>query len=72
MSKTFDLVCPETGKAIWVGQRDYVYSSPEHLQRLAAWLHEHKGRPIFFVDEESPLLDEIDHNNWVGMEDANE
>ena len=69
MSRTYDLVCPETKKAIWVGQGDYLYADPEKLAALAKWLHEHKDKPICFVDTESGLLDDIEYKNWIGMED---
>ena len=69
MSRTYDLVCPETKKAIWVGQRDYLYADPAKLAALAKWLHEHKDKQIYFVGTESGLLDDIEHKNWIGMED---
>ena len=68
MSRTFDLVCPETKKAIWVGQRDHLYSAPDRLKALAAWLHEHKDKAIYFVDEESPLLTDIKDEDYTGLE----
>ncbi len=69
MSKTYNLVCPETKKAIWCGQRDYLYGGAEKLKLLADWLHAHEGKAIFFVDDESIMLDDIRHEDWIGMED---
>ena len=69
MSKTYNLVCPETKRAIWIGQRDYVYSSQQKLLALAAWLFDHRDKPIYFVNDESEMLDDIEYKNWVGMED---
>lgn len=68
MSQTYNLVCPETKTAIWCGQRDYLYGG-EKLELLAKWLHAHKGKAVFFVNDESELLDDIEYKNWVGMED---
>ena len=70
MSKTYNLVCPETKKAIWCGQRDYLYGDPVSLKLLANWLRAHEGKPIFFVNDESALLDEIKFKEWVGMEEG--
>lgn len=70
MSKTYNLVCPETKKAIWCGQRDYLYGGMEKLKLLAEWLHTHEGKAIFFVDDESELLDDLEYKNWVGMEEG--
>lgn len=51
MSTTFDLVCPSRGLKLWVGQSDYIYSEPKHMQRLAEFLHETKGERLIFVSE---------------------
>ena len=64
----YNLVCPETRKAIWVGQRDYIYSTPEHMKQLADWLHEHRDKPVFFVDDESSLIADIPEGSFVGLE----
>lgn len=68
MSQTYNLVCPETKKAIWCGQRDYLHGGEENLKLLACWLHDHEGKAVFFVNDESELLDDIEYKNWVGME----
>lgn len=67
MSKTFNLVCPETKKAIWCGQSDRIYNTQYHIEKLASFLHAHEGRAIFFVGEESNLLYDIEYENWIGM-----
>lgn len=69
MSQTYDIVCPETKRAIWVGQGSRIYSAPEKLELLAKWLHEHKGKQIYFVETGDNLLEEIEYKNWIGMED---
>lgn len=68
MIKTFNLVCPETKKAIWCGQRDRIYGDGENLKLLAEWLHAHKDKPIYFVGDENELLNDIEFKDWVGME----
>ena len=69
MSKTYNLVCPETKRAIWVGQGGRLYGSGDAIERLAKWLHDHEGREILFVEDEHPALDGIDFGDWDGMED---
>jgi len=69
MSKTYNLVCPETKTAIWCGQRDYLYGG-EKLKLFAKWLHAHEGKAVFFVNDESELLDEIEDKNWVGIDEG--
>ena len=68
MSQTYNLVCPETKKVILVGQRDYLHSDEERMKALAEWLHDHKDKHIFFVNEESALLDDIPEGRFVGLE----
>jgi hypothetical protein len=70
MSKCYNLVCPETKKAIWVGQRDYLYSTEEHMKRLAQWLHEHQDKAIFFVEDQSVLLVDVPDEGWTDRDDS--
>lgn len=58
MSQTYNIVCTQCRQHLWVGQRDYIYSTPEHMSNLASFLHAHLNHPLMFVNEESSELDE--------------
>lgn len=77
MSECYNLVCPETKKAIWVGQDTagrrgvpYLYSTPERIAALTAWLNEHEGKAIFYVSDNTSLADSIDEENFSGFDDV--
>ncbi|MCP4354414.1 MAG: hypothetical protein GY793_02035 [Proteobacteria bacterium] len=51
MSMTYDIICVDCKKGLWVGQRDYLYNSEQHLDELSKFLHNHKNHHLKFVDE---------------------
>jgi len=61
MSTTFDIGCLDCRKRLWIGQRDYVYSTPEHLQRLSSFLLEHKGHRLTVATEHMIALDDCEY-----------
>jgi hypothetical protein len=69
MSMTYNLVCPETKMAIWCSGRDHIYGTEQKLKLLDEWLRVHQDKAIYFVNDESKLLDDVEYKNWVGMED---
>lgn len=72
MSLCYNLVCPETKTAIWVGQNSYIYAVPKAAVALAKWLAEHQGKAIFFVDDNSELLWGIPFENTTDYTDTPE
>ncbi len=62
MSRTYDILCVDCKKALWVGQgrKDgikYIYRKEKHLKELEAFLFSHMGHRLIFDDDE--LLDGI-------------
>ena len=69
MSKCYNLICPETKQAIWVGQSQRLYGGDQSLDRLAKWLHSNEGRPIYFVGEGDDMLFQFDYDEWEWADD---
>ena len=60
MSTTFDIGCLDCKKRLWIGQRDYVYATPEHLSKLSTFLLGHKGHHLVVASENMEDLDECE------------
>lgn len=53
MSMCYNIQCDDCKKVLWVGQRDYIYSSKEHLKAFAKFLHDHINHELKFVNDEN-------------------
>ena len=51
MSVTYDLACHDCSQQLWVGQRDYIYTTPEHLANLKEFFFAHQGHQLQFDRE---------------------
>lgn len=58
MSQSFQIICRETKKYIWVGQgHEYVMSvfysgNKETMDALKRFLNDHIDKPLFFIHED--------------------
>jgi hypothetical protein len=43
MSEDFRLGCMDCKKAVWIGQRDHIYTDPDTLKALQKFLFSHQG-----------------------------
>lgn len=58
MSETFELVCDETRRRVWIGQghgdMGTLYSGEDHtMEALKAFLNDHRNTPIMFINDDS-------------------
>jgi hypothetical protein len=53
MSVCYEIQCDECEEKLWIGQRDHIYSAQKHIDKLALFLHKHKGHVLRFLDEDS-------------------
>jgi hypothetical protein len=60
MSVWYNLVCPETKDALWVGQGRTIYSNEGAIKVLCKWLEKHEGKQIIYVAYGSSLLDDCE------------
>lgn len=63
MSVTFDIGCLDCKKKLWIGQREYIYSAPDKLQKLAGFLLDHKGHHLVVATEHMTELDDCAEAN---------
>ncbi len=57
MSRTYDILCIDCKKALWVGQgrqngQRYIYKAETHLKELEDFLFSHMGHKLIFDDDE--------------------
>jgi hypothetical protein len=65
MSTTTNIACHDCKKMVWVGQSDYLYTSPARISELTKFLFEHKGHALEFVDShdsKTQYYAEVDDN----------
>jgi len=72
MSRTYELICLDCKKRLWVGQGDskrkYLYTTEKHLENLNNFLFSHERHKIKFGDDE--FLDTFDYEEVGDIEDA--
>lgn len=53
MSKCYDIVCDDCEIALWVGQRNWIYTGEkETMEKLGKFLFEHEGHRLRFLYDE--------------------
>jgi hypothetical protein len=52
MSVTYDLVCRDCAKGIWIGQGAYIYTTDDHLKTLKEFLFAHEFHHLEFGDDD--------------------
>ncbi len=58
MSICFNINCHKCKEALWIGQRDYIYTVPESLAQLNIFLFKHQGHKLSF-DSDNQFEDYI-------------
>lgn len=59
MSRTYDIICTECKKALWIAQagggnpRGHIYKTPEALADLDKFLWDHEGHSLKFVNDQT-------------------
>jgi len=59
MSQTYSLYCDATKQSCWIGQSSrshpggmFVYTAPENVKELAAFLKATRGHPVVLLEDE--------------------
>lgn len=52
MSRTFELGCDDCNVCLWVGQGERIYTVEPYAERLASFMHMHRGHRLRFLDTE--------------------
>jgi hypothetical protein len=50
VSTTYDILCHDCKVHLWIGQARRLYSTPEHVEKLGAFLFQHIGHKLEFRD----------------------
>ena len=48
MSVTYEILCHDCKESLWIGQRDYIYTTPEALAKLNKFLFAHSRHSLTF------------------------
>jgi hypothetical protein len=49
MSKTYNIVCDECGKHLWVGQGSKIYRG-DQMDKFESFLYNHEGHKLRFLE----------------------
>ncbi len=51
MSRTYNIVCDDCGKYLWVGQGNKIYRG-EEMDEFSEFLHNHEGHSLRFLESQ--------------------
>ena len=60
MSVCFSIGCRKCKKAVWIGQRDYIYTGDKKvMKKLKEFLYKHMDHDLVFTTSESLIEDDF-------------